>query len=516
MSKRALQAWRVLGVVVVLVASALYVGGTVRCEGLGFPLDDGWIHQTYARNLAQTGQLAYVPGLVSTGSTSPLWTLLLAVGHLLHVPPTLWAYMLGGASWLLVAWTATALARRLFPEQQTAAPWVGLACLLEWHLAWAAFSGMETVLFAWLCLLLIERYAARAHPFLLGVIGGVTLLARPEGVVLAGLLVTVLVLDRRWFQGKRDGIWSRGLVVILADVAAGLAALIVPYVVFNLIVSGQLFPNTFYAKQAEYEVYLAKPLLERLWRVLYSPQIGAQALLLPFFVWLVVDSLSELVRGEWRVGGRTETRVSPLLRMLPAVWWAAYFCIYALRMPVNYQHGRYLMPTIPFALLYGVVGLARRLRPRSPRLPVRLFSRVMPLAVGCLFAAFFFLGARAYADDVCIINGEMVDVAHWLNESTPPGALIAAHDIGAIGYFGHRPLLDLAGLITPQVIPFIRDEARLLQFVLAQEADYLVTFPSWYPDMTSDERLVLVYETGYALTREKGADNMAVYAIRGE
>ena len=44
----------------------------------GFPLDDGWIYQTYARNLARTGQWAFVSGVPSTGSTSVWWTLLLA------------------------------------------------------------------------------------------------------------------------------------------------------------------------------------------------------------------------------------------------------------------------------------------------------------------------------------------------------------------------------------------------------------------------------------------------------
>ena len=44
--------------------------------------------------------------------------------------------------------------------------------------------------------------------------------------------------------------------------------------------------------------------------------------------------------------------------------------------------------------------------------------------------------------------------------NTPPDALIAAHDIGAVGYFGQRRLLDLAGLVSPEVIPFIRDEAQ--------------------------------------------------------
>jgi hypothetical protein len=510
MANMSQRAWSLLSVAAVLVASALYVGSTIRCGSLGFPLDDGWIHQTYARNLAQTGQFAFVPGQPSAGSTSPLWTLLLAAGYLLHMPPALWAYMLGGLAWLLTGWAGAALAGRLFPRRRAAALWVGVACLAEWHLAWAAFSGMETMLFTFLSLLFIERYAAKAHPFLLGLIGSLLFLARPEGIVLVGMVLVVILLDRRWFPDGNRGAWSKPLLVILADVGAGLAVLIVPYVVFNEIVSGQPLPNTFYAKQAEYRELLGHPLYVRLWRVLRRPLIGAQVLLLPAFVRQFVVGLQELLRRP-----RLKTvAVSPFLRLLPAAWWGAYFCIYALRMPVDYQYGRYLMPTIPYLLLYGIVGMSLWLRPRSPRLLVRLVSRAMPLAVGCLFIGFLVLGARAYADDVCVINGEMVDVARWLDANTPDHALVAAHDIGAIGYLGNRRLLDLAGLVTPEVIPFILDEERLLEFVLSREADYLVTFPTWYPAMTTDKRLTLVYETDYPLTRQKGGENMAVYEIR--
>ena len=104
--------WRLLGVAIVLGAGVLYVGGTPQCGALGFPLDDGWIHQTYERNLASTGQLAYVPGQVSLGSTSPLWTVVLSLGYVLRLPPVLWSYVLGGAGWLATAWTAAALAQR--------------------------------------------------------------------------------------------------------------------------------------------------------------------------------------------------------------------------------------------------------------------------------------------------------------------------------------------------------------------------------------------------------------------
>ena len=159
------RAWVLAGVALAAVVSAWYLHGTGRCGGSGFPLDDAWIHQTYARNLARTGRLTYASDQVTLGSTSPLWTALLSLGHVVHIPPAPWAYALGILSWLALAWASFTLARRLFPKEPIAAPLVGMACLAEWHLAWAALSGLEIALFAALCILLIERFAAGTRVF---------------------------------------------------------------------------------------------------------------------------------------------------------------------------------------------------------------------------------------------------------------------------------------------------------------------------------------------------------------
>ena len=66
----------VISMTVYLVASALYYR-------VGFPLDDSWIHLTYARNLAVFGEWAFQPGKPSAGSTAPLWTALLSIGFFL-------------------------------------------------------------------------------------------------------------------------------------------------------------------------------------------------------------------------------------------------------------------------------------------------------------------------------------------------------------------------------------------------------------------------------------------------
>jgi hypothetical protein len=131
------------------------------------------------------------------------------------------------------------------------------------------------------------------------------------------------------------------------------------------------------------------------------------------------------------------------------------------------------------------------------------------LATLALALAFAGLGARAYRRDVQIIETEMVATARWIQANTEPDSRIAAHDIGAVGYYAGRPLLDLAGLVSPEVIPFIRDESRLAEWLDAAGADYLVTFPGWYPGLVSGRQPVFV--SGGPYSPPMGGENMAVY-----
>jgi hypothetical protein len=497
------------------VTTVLYLGLLGLAGRLGFPLDDAWIHQTYARNLVLYHQFAYVPGITSSGSTAPLWTMLLALAYLWGIEPLLWSYILGGLLLLALGLGVFRLGLRLFPTRAGWAALAGLSVLLEWHLVWAAFSGMETLMFACGVVWLLERYMcweidqnreeginhrAFATPFALGVLGGVLVLVRPEGILLLALLLISGLLVRRRRSLRRT-------LSIAGDSTAGVGLLLIPFVVFNLLSSGSVFPNTFYAKQTEYAALLDLPLWVRLWRVLRPTWVGAQVVLVPGAVYAVVCL--------WRVNKTLPSQPGLLgyTRLVPVLWWALTLIVYALRLPVDYQHGRYEMPTIPVLMLFGVMGTLAWLRPHHARLPVRVVSRAIPWIVGLLLLGFLLLGARAYVNDVGIIDCEMVAVAQWLNENVPRDAVIAAHDIGAIGYFTRRPLLDMAGLITPEIIPFLRDESRMLDFVCAQQADVVVTFPSWYPQMVNDERLVLIYSTGCQLTVDQGGDSMAVYEI---
>jgi hypothetical protein len=447
-----------------LISQVIYLAvARIGYHRFGFPLDDAWIHQTYARNLAQSGQWAFVPGVASTGSTSILWTLLVAPAHLIHLDPRIWTHGLGLAS-LIAAALGSA---RLIDEDK---PWlslfVGLAVAVEWHLVWAAASGMETILFAalivWFWVWLTRNDPAQhdhqwQRGLLLGVWGGLLMWARPEGV----LVLAVAGLYGLFSRGdlRKRLIWS-------AAAGLGFLLLITPFFGFNTLIGGAPWPNTFFAKQTEYASLWSVPYLLRLFEQAKVVWIGGQTLLLPgllAYLWL------------W-----AKKRPVEWARLLPIIWVVLHWALYAARLPVTYQHGRYAIPTVTILVVYGVWGMVSISRPRSQQLVARSASLVWMSSTAVVFIAMMaWLGAPAYAEDVVFIEDQMVTTARWIDGHTEPDSVIAAHDIGALGYFAPRPLIDLAGLVSPEVIPFMTDGERLGEYIVEMNADYLVVFPAW-------------------------------------
>lgn len=452
----------------------------------GFPLDDAWIHQTYARNFGWNGEWAYLIGHPSAGSTSPLWTALLAVGYFLRIPALPWTYLLGIASLIAVAWAGEALFRDLI-SGSFKFPLGGLFLAGEWHLVWASVSGMETLVNASLVLIVL-RQASRARRSgwaWIGLLIGVGLWARPDALTFFGPALVMLILQKQsWKQRFLDLVWLLGGGVLL----------LAPYLLFNLFIQGSIWPNTFYAKQAEYAILRDLPILERYWSQLKLPLIGSGLFVLPGFLFMF-----------WR--GIKEKNLQVLSGI---VWFLGYALLYAIRLPVTYQYGRYLIPAMPVYFIIGLAGTVWLVRqPKANRISWVLL-RVAVLSAALVWLGFYLIGANRYASDVAIIETEMVASARWVAENTPPGSMVAAHDIGAIGYFSDRPLVDLAGLISPEVIPIIRDEKLLGKHLDETGVQYLVVMEGWYPYLAQGKELVYRSEAVYASAA--GGSNMLIYS----
>jgi hypothetical protein len=80
-----------------------------------------------------------------------------------------------------------------------------------------------------------------------------------------------------------------------------------------------------------------------------------------------------------------------------------------------------------------------------------------------------------------------IDIAlgRWLAENTPQEALIAVDDIGAITFLSGRQIVDMNGLVSPEVWPAVeaadalaRDQV-LTRILSDLEPDYMAAFPLW-------------------------------------
>jgi hypothetical protein len=197
------------------------------------------------------------------------------------------------------------------------------------------------------------------------------------------------------------------------------------------------------------------------------------------------------------------------------LWFIGFIMVYAVQLPVTYQHARYVMPAIPAYLLAGFSGyihLMNLLKSKLNRGNIRwILSKSWLLLLITIPTVFSIQGAFAYAEDVAIIETEMVNTAKWIAKNTSPDAIIAGHDIGALGYFGNREILDLAGLIDPEIVPIIRNEKELGLLLLEREVDFLVAFPGWYPSLVLMGDMA--YETGGIFSPKAGGENMVIYRL---
>ncbi len=197
----------------VFLAIGSYTLASSFLSGTGFPLDDAWIHQTYARNLAQFGEWSFIPGWPSGGSTAPLWSALIAPVYLVGQNGFVWTMLLGGLGfagrgmvWREMVWAV------LQHFRQARFPWAGLFLAFEWHLVWAAASGMETILFAAMILFVFWQLAEKSGGWLVkGLLVGLIVWLRPDGLTLLGPIAYVAFLSEDSFTKKlraiRVSVW---------------------------------------------------------------------------------------------------------------------------------------------------------------------------------------------------------------------------------------------------------------------------------------------------------------------
>jgi hypothetical protein len=478
--------------VVVAVAAAvpLLLFGWVERQvagGPGLPLDDSWIHLHFARNLAEGAGFAYNPGRPVAGSTAPLWTLLLAAGALAAGATVAMTKVVGVAAALAAALLTrrAAVAWGAPPKVALAA---GLALLWTGPVAWGALSGMEVTLASALVAAALLAHAT-GRDVAAAALASLAAAARPE----AALLLPFLLL-----AGGRAP--ARLAAYVLAPLVVG-----APLVAFSCRTVGAPYPATAAAKVeggllgwlGGVREPVGVTLLERPWAFLmeWAGWLWSVHLLLPL-------TLAPAIVLVWRCAGRRAGLVT--LALLAHPLGMALLAPY--RGPA-FQEGRYSIHLLPLALVAVAAGLG----PCLGR-----WRRAVTLV--WLVVALWTLGpaAERYAWGVQNIEAMQVALGRWLGAHTPPTARLAVNDIGAIAFFSRREVVDLMGLVTPEILPYRREgEDGVIRFVRETCPDYVVVFPAWFPRLTARADLLEpLHRVRLARVEVSGGPEMVVYRVK--
>jgi hypothetical protein len=444
-------------------------------------IDDAYITFRYARNLLDGLGFVYNAGETVLGTTTPLYTLLMAT-------------LAGLTGWRDFPWLAlvvNALADAItcfllirLGRTLTGHNAVGLTAALLWAIApmsvTFAIGGMETSVFILLLVLSAERYlngSYRGAAF----VAGLLLLTRPDGVLFVGLLG----LDLAWrtWRAQRTLPWREAAIFLLT---------LAPWALFAWWNFGSPIPNSIAAKTEAYRLDSGAALIRLIQH--YST---------PFFE-------NEFLGRGWQLAGafvylfltlsaglnafRRDARTWPL-----ALYPWLYFVVFAAANPLIFRW--YLAPPLPLFFLFILAGLwqlaenlshlLRRLGPRSSTFnlqPATLFLLPSFLFLFTSMAAWTLRpdhGPRWPAPQMAWHALELLytEVGKEMSGRVDPQrTVIAAGDIGALGYYSGARVLDTVGLISPQAAAYfpLDPEAYAMiyavppQLILDERPDYVV------------------------------------------
>lgn len=425
--------------------------------------DDAFISFRYAQNLARGGGLVFNPGERVEGYSNFSWVMLAAAALRAGLDPVTVAKVVGLASGALAVVLAWVLARRLVAG-------IGLAALLApFYLALSpvlvqhSVSALETSFFALLAvaaLLLALPPAGWLRRVALVATLVVLSLTRPEGPMLAVLLLALRAGLAVRGAGGATGTAARGGGAAGFDAAVYLA-LFGAYFAWRWSYFGAPFPNTYYAKAQG---------------GLHGIIDGAQYTLDflrdaggPLFAGL---ALAPLVLGGWRPAHG--------LALAALAAYGGFVLVSGGDWMFHYRLYAHVLPLLAALVAAGIDRILAQPRPGTARAVVlyagvalALLATHMSLGNTELRTARMVLPALERHN---YLSQNYEELGRWFHDNTPPEATIAISDVGAVGYYSERRILDMFGLIDPHIA---RLRGRMHykadpKYVLGRDPDYIV------------------------------------------
>ena len=375
--------------------------------------DDAFISFRYVDNWVRGEGLVFNPGERVMGFSNFLWVLLLHPFAWLGIPIPSAARILG----VLFAWGTLArvwlFLRSEYPQRLPAIVAL-LALVSSGSFALWMLGGLEAHLVTFLLVLgvtgalRIEDDSPRRRFVWLGVSFGLACLTRPEAIVYVAPTAAWL-----WW-GRRD----TGRCVDVAVLGGVAFAFWLALALWAWSYYGDPLPNTYYAKAHPLSLTLVDRGLH-MTRKFFTDYLGAPALILA--LWALAPRGSLDSRG-W----------------LPLAVLATFLAFFLRIGGDMLQYHRMWLPVLPMLALLLAEGVARLPLPAAR---VGLAALVVALTLPNSFVG---ANIRYLREDDAFLEG-LHRIAERLRE-LPEGTVVAANNVGILGYTSRLHVLDMLGL----------------------------------------------------------------------
>jgi 4-amino-4-deoxy-L-arabinose transferase-like glycosyltransferase len=423
----------------------------------GFTADDAFITFRYAANLAAGHGFVYNLGEHVLGTSTPLFTWVLALLALLRVPVE--------SAALFVALVCAGLTAALLYQFASILrfgrlAWIPALVYILWPRSVTAdSSGMEAALFTLLVTAAFYYHHRRLNYYAVG-LATLATLTRPEGG-----LVLLLLLASSCRRDIRD--WK--------SLLATPALLLLPWLGFAWYYFGSPLPHSIPAKIALYSRFGTDPWTQNLIYILGLHNPAG---------WLIL--CAALVGGWWLYRKQ-------YFGIVEAVWFGATVLFYTFSGTRLFFW--YVAPLCPLLILAAssaaiwAIDRSRILKDNQRMVGAAIALLTVTISLPGLYRqVVHFQSQAAYANDV------LKPAAFYLErQADPTFQTVAAEDIGHIGYYSGCRIFDRDGLVSPEAVTYNR-EGRYLDMILDVGPDWVgVTVGSPISGFLDDPRFTEKY-----------------------
>jgi len=404
--------------------------------------DDPFITYRYAENLANGNGYVYNQGEKTLSTTTPFFAILLASlkNPFLDIPKiaiiiSLFSISAGGiAIWLIFQKFGLNFAS-----------WFGLI-LYTLFPAILNTTSSETTLY--LALGLFSIYFFLEDKYIpSSVLSGLMVITRPDGVLLPFILVLYYFFKHRKINYKF--IFGTGIIIGL-------------WYGFAWVYFGNPLPVTLMVKQSQGEMAISQ-----LFPAGFISTLRNYSQNKVYWIYFVFSLLG--------VVKLSKKQYIPLWIIIS--WNIVYFLAYTILGVSRYFW--YYAPLVPTFILLSASGLEWL----SLIKKIKIRNMIYVILIIATFSIQFF-GLRNLSTNKDKRINIYRDIGTWISENTPPESTIGVLEVGIIGFYSQRTMIDFAGLIRPDIITqkkiFETYQEKSIWIIHYQKPDYLILHKNFF------------------------------------